>query len=610
MPHTAAIFKKLTTAALLSAVGCTSFSPQEILRHSPYSSSSPVAAKKARKKHEEIVQETSNAEGPELGTPPTTGTAIVEVAEGDSPGLEKVPDESAKREMHSDSEVVQAGFVEQLPISKKSKGEDELPAPKKSDGKGELPAPKADAPAFPELTLEDVIHQALAANPDLQSAQERTNYAAEVLARARADFFPLISASQGYAVSGNPLNKFSYLLSQGITDPGVLFNPSDAVDNFHTQLRLQHELYSGGARVAQTRSAEANRDASHFSLAALQNKIVFQVAEAYYRLFQARELVKVREESVKQVKEQLKAVQSRFDAMTAVRSDVSRVEVRLASVEEALITARNQLDLAWAVLENVAGVPLPGKALPEKLPPAPWSAKLEELLANAETDSEHSPLAEAVAEAISRRAEVNELNSRREAAAQRARAAEAGKKPTLGLTTDYDLYTGDFRSKQTDGSYTVGLILSVNIFDGGRTKSMVRQAEAAVRELDAQQRRVRLDITLDVRRSYLQLKDASERRKVAQKSVANAEETLKDIRSRYENKTATLIDQLDAEVALTDARVRTANAGAEVEVARAALERAIGRLNDVITVQKEAHEPVKPLYATPPDDAPTAEKLE
>ena len=50
--------------------------------------------------------------------------------------------------------------------------------------------------------------------------------------------------------------------------------------------------------MARTRSAEAERDAAHHSLAALQNRIVFQVAEAYYRLFQARELVKVREEGL------------------------------------------------------------------------------------------------------------------------------------------------------------------------------------------------------------------------------------------------------------------------------------------------------------------------
>src|SRR5262249_10331557 len=159
--------------------------------------------------------------------------------------------------------------------------------------------------------------------------------------------------------------------------------------------------------------------------AALQNRIVFQVAEAYYRLFQARELVKVRQKSVEQVQEQLKAVQARFKAETAVRSDVLRVEVRLASVREALISAQNSLSLAWALREKVTGVPLAGRLLPDKLPPAPWSGELDTVLDTVQGDviaESCSPLVAAIAEAISRRPEISEASSRREAAEQRVLA--------------------------------------------------------------------------------------------------------------------------------------------------------------------------------------------
>jgi outer membrane protein TolC len=621
MLHKASVIRKMTVAALLSAVGCTSQSPLLVshTHHKKKSSVEVVSAERGNKtgktEKAEIVQVSHEEEGPLLGNEEPAGPALEKVKANEDIKLGKVPPttENTKTDATTEAKdgVVPTGYAEPLPMPTRVNPSGEG-APKQL----ELPAEALELPSG-ELTLEDAIHLTLGANPDLRSASEHTHYAAEVLARARADFFPVLAFNQNYQASDNPLNKFSYLLSQGIRDPNVLFNPSDELDNFQTQLKFQQELYNGGARVANTRSAEAERDAAHHSLDALQNRIIFQVAEAYYRLFQARELVKVRQESVKQVEEQLKSVQARFKAQSAVRSDVLRVEVRLASVKEALISAQNSLALAWAVLENVAGVPLAGRMLPDRLPPAPWSGQLESILACAQGEvvaEGASPLVAAISEAISRRPEINEASSKREAAEQRVLAAQAGKKARFGFVGDYQVNTGDFRSKQTDQSFTVGLNFSINIFDGGRTKSMVRQAEAAVREVDAQQTRVRLDITLDVRRSYLQLKDASERLKVAEASVKNAEEILKDVNSRYENANATLTDLLDAQVSLTDARVRTTNAAAEVEVARAAMERAIGRLNEEVG-GLEGHGAIMqaapaPKYAEPTSEAPVAEKIE
>src|SRR5258708_2585605 len=76
----------------------------------------------------------------------------------------------------------------------------------------------------------------------------------------------------------------------------------------------------------------------------------------------------------------------------------------------------------------------------------------------------------AVAEALAKRPEVGELANRRLAAERRVRAAESGKYPTLGFVGDYDFYVGD---SQHNNSYSFGLALSLNLFDGGRTRTSV-----------------------------------------------------------------------------------------------------------------------------------------
>jgi outer membrane protein TolC len=413
------------------------------------------------------------------------------------------------------------------------------------------------------LTLGAVLELTTAANPDLQAAAARTRIADETLARARAEFFPTLTFNENYRVSNNPLQRFSFLESENQFKISDIFSGQTTGQDFHSQLHFQQDFYDGGARLARNRSAEADQDASRFDLAALRNRIAFQVAEAYYRLFQARELERVRREAVAEVESALRAAEARLRAQTAVKSDVLQVEVRLSEVREALIVAQHQEELAWTIMENVTGVHLAGHELPETLPAAPWSGSAEAVEA-------------AVAAAIKTRPELDAARLRQESAQELVRVAQAGNHPTLGAVADYDVFTSDFRSGAE--SFFVGVALGLKLFDAGRTRADTRKAEARVAEIVAGNRRLQLDIELDVRRAYLQLKDARERLKVVTAALTSAQESLRQIESQYANQSAMVTQVIDAQVALSAARVRATNAQAEIEVARAALERAIGRL--------------------------------
>ncbi|MFC1597087.1 TolC family protein [Planctomycetota bacterium] len=419
----------------------------------------------------------------------------------------------------------------------------------------------------PYFTLADAIQLAFDSSPDLRSAEERTRIADAILARARSEFYPQLSVSEAYGVTNNPVNVFSFLLNQAQFSLAGDLNHPPTTDDFHTQVLLQHGVYAGGRRKADTCAAMASRSAAGFSLAAAQNELVFRVAEAYYRAFQARELVSVRGEAVSQVERHLEIVRSRERAGTAVKSDVLIVEVRLAEVQEARITSRNQEELGWAVLENVCGAPIHQRNLPEEIPAAPWSDRVDQV----ET---------AVAEAQSRRPEIGELASQMRAAGHNVRAARAGKYPMVDFVADYDVFTGDFA--RGNDSWYVGLVARLTLFDGARTRNDVCQATAKLRELQSRRQRLLLDIELGVRRTYLQLNDARERLEVATRAVAQAQETLREIEVRYRGQSATITQLVDAQVALSNARVRRNTARAEIEIARAALEKSTGRLREVL----------------------------
>jgi len=150
----------------------------------------------------------------------------------------------------------------------------------------------------------------------------------------------------------------------------------------------------------------------------------------------------------------------------------------------------------------------------------------------------------------------------------------------VDMLADYDVYTPDFSLGHD--SWFVGVVANLMVFDAKRTKNDVRQAEARLCELRARQQRLMLDIELNVRSTYLFLEDARQRLQVTGRAVGQAAESLREIEVRYRSQTATITQLVDAQIALSNARVRQATAHADLEIARAALEQAVGRLRDVM----------------------------
>ena len=422
-------------------------------------------------------------------------------------------------------------------------------------------------PAQPVFTLDDAVCLAYRHNPDLQAAQQRICIADALLQRARSEFYPQLGISETYGLTNNPVNAFMFLLNQGQFSLNRNLNHPGGVDDFHTQVLLQHGVYTGGRRAAETDAAAANRTAANCALATTQNELVFRVAEAYYRTFQARELVRVREKAVSQFKNHVGMVQTRLRAGTAVRSDLLTVEVRLAEAQQALITARNHERLAWMVVQNVCGASVPPQCLPHKMPAGPWSNHVDRMEAT-------------IAMALSERPEIAEMDYRLQAARHNIRIAEAGKRPSVQLVGDYDAFTGDFQ--RGNDSWFLGLVAQINLFDGARTTNDIRKAKEQLSELRARQRRLMLDIELDVKRAYLQLDDARQRLAVASRAISQADESLREIEVRYKGQAATITQLIDAEVARSGAQVRYICAMVEVEIAKASLEETTGRVRDLV----------------------------
>ncbi len=115
------------------------------------------------------------------------------------------------------------------------------------------------------------------------------------------------------------------------------------------------------------------------------------------------------------------------------------------------------------------------------------------------------------------------------------------------------------------------------LWDGGRTRAAVAEADAAATAI--RQRLADLDTVLDleVRQRLIELASAESAIGAAADAVRAAAEARRVIEDRYTAGVATTTDVIDAQLALLQAELDRARALADVRLAEARLDRAVGR---------------------------------
>jgi outer membrane protein TolC len=187
-----------------------------------------------------------------------------------------------------------------------------------------------------------------------------------------------------------------------------------------------------------------------------------------------------------------------------------------------------------------------------------------------------------VEEALRARPERKALEHRIQAASRRARAARAGGRPTVEAVAGWD-YARPNRQVlpirgEWDDTWDVSLRARVSVWDGGRTDEAVARAQARTAALEARLRQLDDAVRQEVTSRRLALRTALDAIEVAEQNVASAREGRRVAADRYREGVIPSSELLDAEVALLEAGLDRTQAIARARLARAALERAMGRL--------------------------------
>ncbi len=414
-------------------------------------------------------------------------------------------------------------------------------------------------------SLETCIEEALRYNPDRAAALAAIRAAEAGRDMARAAWWPRLTLSASYTRTDNPPQAFMMALNQrrlAMADPAFDPNAPDDTANIRFGAGAQWLLYDGGRRRLGADMARLNAEAAADLERAASNALILEVIRAYHGALQARAFAAVRRENVAGIEESLRVARERFEAGSAVKTDLLNLEVLLAEAREDLIRAGHAVRLAVAGLNTVIGSPL----VPEDGPPEPAPAALP-------------PLPDEPAGAdVEQRPELQAARRQAETAERAWREARRHWQPSVAAFGSYDR-DGE-EAGDTEGSYLAGVALEWDAFTGGERPALVRRRHAEWQAALQRTRGLRDALALDLERSRLSVHEARERIDVTAKSVESAAEALRITRGRYEQGAADITELLNAQVALTAIRTRDVAARYDYLTALADLERARGVLVD------------------------------
>jgi outer membrane protein len=178
---------------------------------------------------------------------------------------------------------------------------------------------------------------------------------------------------------------------------------------------------------------------------------------------------------------------------------------------------------------------------------------------------------------IKTRSDVVAVSKRVEQAAKRVDVGSARRYPSLAAVGSYGYKAGSHFNDRTDVG-EVGVLFSINIFDGGIISSEIRREKILHQRAQEELRLALSRARLEVENALSSLREADYRQGVAQKAMVQSEEALRIEELKYKTGAGTVTDVLLAQSAMSSAQANYYQALYDYNAAVTEFRRATGTM--------------------------------
>lgn len=401
------------------------------------------------------------------------------------------------------------------------------------------------------LFLSEAVDLALCNNPQIRSAWAGIKTQAGAVGEARAAYLPTLSASTNYLRTHTTYKGLgaSEIVTRGQTLYGT----------------LAWRIFDFGGREANREAANSLLVAAMANHDAVMQKALAVVIQYYFDAQTSKAVFLAKEQNVAIALNTLESVQRREARGAVSRSDTLQAATALAKVSLEKNRALGAYQKALATLVYVLGVP---QRTPVIL--ADDLRETEEL--EAKSLETWLDIAERTHPAIM------VARAQWESAKQKITATRAEGLPTVDFSANFykNGYPGQGLSPVQSTVDTVGIYVTIPLFDGFSRTYKIRGAEAQAEQREAELQETRNSTLTEVVKTYADALASVQNLQASEHLLSAAQESLNASQRRYEKGAADILEILNTQAALSDAQQERIRSLSEWRSARLRLLASVG----------------------------------
>ncbi|MFM8492013.1 MAG: TolC family protein, partial [Candidatus Methylopumilus sp.] len=401
------------------------------------------------------------------------------------------------------------------------------------------------------LSLVDVTEAALCNNPQTREVYANARVQAAQVGVARSLFFPSVTDTLSATENKNRTTNYS---------------------NATNRIVASYLLYDFGSRDANLENAnELLRAASATQNATVQT-VLLAAVNAFYQVHATRAVLNASIDSERLYQESFKSAEAKYLAGVATPADKLQAQTSFANATLTKLKNEGALKIVHGNLANIMGVP----------------ANINFQMADSQLDVipelVDQDIEALIEQARIQRPDLIASEAQLKASLAKIEAVKADAKPKVRIDAS-NQYDENLLGQTSQNTSQIGIFLSIPLFEGYKPTYLIRSAEATA-ELNASKRdQLKLQVSLDVWTAYQNLKTANESITASNVLVSSAEESSRVALGRYKEGVGNIIDTLNAQNALANAKQQKIQSVLNWNIARTTLAQSIGVLDNAM-IQK------------------------
>jgi outer membrane protein TolC len=375
------------------------------------------------------------------------------------------------------------------------------------------------------LTLNECIDIALKQSPLIKSSNLDIEVSREALNISKGSLFPRLDLSASYFKENQDI---PYIPAQS---PKIQPKFSDQVYSWNLNLRMP--IYEGGRLAGQVNISEIEKVIQSSRNEFTIQDLIANVTNTFNKILQLKKVKDANIKSVEALERQKKNVELLVKAERAAEVELLRVDVQLASEMQNLIKTDEAISRLMNTLALFMGVDV------RDIRDVTGSLRAKEKI-----------VVENVDVLLTSRPDIVALSKKVEQSKIRIDVVSSKRYPSVSLIGNYGNRAGA-GFNQREEVWEAGVIASINLFDAGIISAEVRREKALYQKAEEELRYAKLKARVEVDNALSLLREAEQKLTVAEKAVAQSEETLRIEELKYRAGAGTITDVLLSESAMS-----------------------------------------------------------